>query len=194
MKNVFLIALLALGLQVNAQSTWSIDPYHTEANFEVTHMVISTVAGNFKTMNITMGGNVTEKDFSGATVSAIIETNSINTDNEMRDNHLKSADFFDAANYPQIKFVSTSFVKISETEYEIKGNLTIRETTKPVVFKTKFNGAVKDQKGKVHVGFQALLKINRFDYGLKWDAAMESGGLIVGSEVTIIVNTELVQN
>lgn len=112
----------------------------------------------------------------------------------MRDGHLKSPDFFDAAGHPEIKFVSTSFVKLNDSEYEIKGNLTVRETTKPVTFKAKYRGAVKDQKGKVHVGFQAMLTINRMDYGLKWNNAMEAGGLVVGPDVNIVVNTEIVQN
>ena len=193
MKNALLIALLALGLQANGQNTWTIDPSHSEVKFEITHMVISTVSGNFKTFSIVLGGNPTEKDFSKATVTASIEVKSINTNNEMRDGHLQGADFFDAPNHPEIKFVSTSFVKLNDNEYEINGNLTIRETTKPVTFKTIYHGAMKDQKGKVHVGFQSTLVINRFDYGLKWSAAVETGGLVAGKDVTITVNTEVVQ-
>ena len=128
-------------------------------------------------------------DFSDAKINFTAEVASINTDNETRDNHLKSPDFFDAAKFPQIKFVSTSFVPLGDNKYTLVGNLTIREVTKAVTFDVKYGGTVVAMGG-THAGFKATAKIDRFDYNLKWSKATEAGGLVAGKDVDITLNVD----
>ena len=166
---------------------WSIDKPHTQLKFTVSHLVISDVDGNFK---IVEGGmQSTKADFSDAKIGFIVDANSIFTDNDMRDNHLKSDDFLNTAKYPQIKFESTSFTPLGDNKYKLVGNLTIRDVTKSVTFDVKYGGTVV-MWGKTHAGFKATTKLNRFDYNLKWDKTTEAGGLIAGKEVDITVNVD----
>jgi polyisoprenoid-binding protein YceI len=116
---------------------------------------------------------------------------SINTDNTARDNHLKSDDFFNAEKFPEIKFTSTSFEKVGEGKYKITGDLTIRDVTKKVVFDAVYNGSIKTPWGNTAMSWTAATVINRFDYNLKWNKALESGGLIAGQDVTITINLEM---
>ncbi|WP_293916073.1 MULTISPECIES: YceI family protein [unclassified Sphingobacterium] len=162
---------------------WNLDSAHSELEFKVKHMMISNVKGLFQDFEIQLEGN--GEDLSAATIKAAIKTDSINTKNEQRDQHLKSGDFFDAANYPEIKFVSTSIVKKSEDEFEVTGDLTIKDVTKPITLDVDFGGVAVDPWGNSKVGYTFSGKINRSDYGLTWNAALETGGVMVSEEVKI---------
>ncbi len=168
-------------------ATWALDKAHTNVKFSVSHLVISDVEGTFKSFDGTM--EASKADFSDAKISFTAEVNSINTDNEQRDNHLKSDDFFNAAKYPQIKFVSTSFVPLGDNKYKLEGTLTIRDITRQITFDVKYGGTVAAMGG-THVGFKATSKIDRFDYNLKWNKATEAGNMVVGKEVEITINVD----
>jgi|SRR5664279_604812 len=167
--------------------SWSIDKAHTNLKFSVSHLVISDVEGSFKTFDGTMES--AKPDFSDAKISFTAEVASISTDNEQRDNHLKSDDFFNAAKYPQIKFVSTSFVPLGDNKYKLNGTLTIRDVTRQITFDVNYGGTVTAMGG-THVGFKATSKIDRFDYNLKWSKATETGNMVVGKEVAITINVD----
>jgi polyisoprenoid-binding protein YceI len=191
MKRFFQLAaaLLAVSSLALSQSGWKLDKNHSSIGFSVKHLVISTVSGNFKDFDITL--TTAKDDFSDAAVQAVIKTASINTDNTARDNHLKSDDFFNAEKFPEIKFTSTSFEKVGEGKYKITGDLTIRDVTKKVVFDAVYNGSIKTPWGNTAMSWTAATVINRFDYNLKWNKALESGGLIAGQDVTITINLEM---
>jgi len=184
---LLLAAFAAIGF-ASAQTDWKLDKVHSSITFTVKHMVISNVTGSFKDFAITMKS--AKDDFSDATVQSIIKVGSLSTDNDMRDKHLKSDDFFNAEKYPEINFKSTSFEKLSDTKYKITGDLTIRDVTKNVTFDAVLNGTLKTNRG-VLSAWKATTTINRFDYSLKWNKTIESGGLIVGQDVTITLNLEL---
>jgi polyisoprenoid-binding protein YceI len=167
--------------------TWTVDKPHTSVKFSVAHLVISDVDGNFKSFDGTMESS--KPDFSDAKITFTADVNSINTDNEMRDNHLKSDDFLNAAKFPQIKFVSTSFTPQGGNKYKLVGNLTIRDVTKPVTFDVNYGGTVVAMGG-THAGFKATTKIDRFDYNLKWSKTTEAGGLVAGKDVEITINAD----
>jgi polyisoprenoid-binding protein YceI len=171
-----------------AVTKWTIDKAHSNVKFTVTHMVVSEVEGSFKIFDGSM--EHTKPDFSDAKVEFSVDISSINTENENRDKHLKSDDFFNVEKYPTMKFVSTSFTPAGGNKYTLVGNLTIRDVTKPVTFDVTYGGSVND-RGGVKSGFKAKTTINRFDYNLKWDKATEAGGLVVSKEVDITVNVEL---
>jgi polyisoprenoid-binding protein YceI len=171
----------------NQAGTWTVDKAHTNVKFSISHLVISDVEGRFKTFDGTMESS--KADFSDAKINFTVEVASINTDNENRDNHLKSPDFFDAAKFPQMKFVSTSFVSLGDNKYTLVGNLTIRDVTKPVSFDVKYGGTV-NAMGGTHAGFKATTTINRFDYNLKWSNTTDSGGLVAGKDVEITLNVD----
>jgi polyisoprenoid-binding protein YceI len=191
MKRFFQLAaaLLAVSSLALSQSGWKLDKNHSSIGFSVKHLVISTVSGNFKDFDITL--TTAKDDFSDAAVQAVIKMASINTDNTARDNHLKSDDFFNAEKFPEIKFTSTSFEKVGEGKYKITGDLTIRDVTKKVVFDAVYNGSIKTPWGNTAMSWTAATVINRFDYNLKWNKALESGGLIAGQDVTITINLEM---
>jgi polyisoprenoid-binding protein YceI len=171
-------------------ATWTIDTAHTEVGFKVKHLVVSTVSGKFTTFD---GKLESEKDdFSDAKISFTADINSIHTGNEQRDNHLKSADFFDAANHPKLIFTSTAVEK-DGNDYKITGDLTIRETTKQVVLNAEFGGIEKSPYGQIVAGFEITTKINRQEFGLTWGALTEAGGLVVANDVKIVVNVELIK-
>ncbi|MBL0342577.1 MAG: YceI family protein [Bacteroidetes bacterium] len=185
---LMLVAILAAG-QINAQSLWAVDNTHSQVLFTVSHLVISEVTGSFKAFS----GNITSSkpDFSDAKIDFTIDVNSINTDNEMRDNHLKGDDFFNAGKYPKMVFKGTSMKKVSGNKYELIGELTIRDVTKPVTLDVTYAGTVKDPWGNTKAGFKIKGKINRFDYNLKWNTLTEAGGAVVGEEVELTCNLEL---
>jgi polyisoprenoid-binding protein YceI len=157
----------------------------------VPHLVISEVEGNFKKFNGTF--TTTKSDFSDAKINFNVDINSIDTDNENRDKHLKSDDFFNAAEYPEMIFKSSSIKKLSGNKYALYGNLTIRNVTKPVKFDVVYGGTAKDGYGNTKAGFRATTKINRFDYNLKWNNLTEAGGATVGKDVTIDMKLEFAQ-
>jgi polyisoprenoid-binding protein YceI len=165
---------------------WSIDKPHTSVRFAVSHMVVAETEGTFKVFD----GSVehSKADWSDAKINFSIDVNSINTDNEYRDKHLKGDDFFNVEKYPAMTFKSSSFKPLGGNKYELSGNLTIRDITKPVKFDVSFGG-ISAKKDKA--GFKATTTINRFDYNLKWDKATEAGELVVGKEVEITVRVEL---
>ena len=192
MKNLLIAAALMFTQSaLFAQTKWTVDPAHSSAKFTVTHLVISEVEGNFKTFKGEMTN--TKPDFTDANIDFTIDVNSVNTDNEMRDKHLKSDDFFNTEKYPNMVFKSKSMKKLAGNKYALIGDLTIRSVTKPVKFDVTYGGTAKDGYGNTKVGFKATTVINRFDYGLKWNAATEAGGATVGKDVTIDLKLEFTQ-
>jgi len=169
-------------------TTWKIDAAHSEVNFKVKHLVISTVRGNFDKFDATI--ETTKEDFSDAVIKFEADVNSINTKNEQRDAHLKSADFFDAENHPKMTFESTSVNKISDYEMQATGNLTLRGVTKDVTLDVIYNGTVSGFGDSTVAGFEVRGKINRFDFGLQWNAVTEAGGIVVSNEVKIEILAE----
>lgn len=161
---------------------WNLDPTHSELQFKVKHLMISTVTGNLKSFNAEL--NADNDAFEKAQINFNGDINSLDTGNNDRDNHLKSADFFDAEKYPQISFTSQSMEK-SGDDYLINGELTIRDTTKPVQLKAEFGGIATDPWGNTKAGFTLNGKINRADFGLTWNAALETGGVMVSEDVKI---------
>ncbi|MEI6683600.1 MAG: YceI family protein [Bacteroidota bacterium] len=174
-----------------AQAKWNLDNAHSSVKFTVTHMVISEVEGSFKTFTGTI--DAAKPDFSGATVDFSVDVNSISTDNEMRDKHLKSDDFFNAEKFPKMTFKSISFKKLTPKTYELTGNLTLRDVTKKVKFNVTYGGTAKDPYGNTKAGFKATAVIDRLVYGLKWNTLTEAGGAMVGKDVTITLNLEFAQ-
>lgn len=174
-----------------AATSWTLDKSHSGVKFSVDHLVISEVEGTFKIFD----GTVTSPtpDFNNAKVEFTVDVNSINTDDEKRDGHLKSDDFFNAEKYPSMKFTSTSFKKVKGNNYVLEGDLTIRDVTKRVRFAVIYGGTVKDPWGNIKAGFKASGKINRKEFGLKWGAVTEAGGAVVGDEVRMLINVELAQ-
>src|SRR5215213_11791330 len=176
---------------VSATATkWTVDKGHSNVKFSVTHMVVAETEGYFKIFEGSMEN--TKPDYSDAKINFTVDVTSINTDNENRDKHLKSNDFFNAEQFPQMKFESTSFQPQGGNKYKLNGNLTIRDVTKPITFDVTYGGMLAGARGNT-VGFKAAGTVNRFDYGLKWDRATETGGLVVGKEVEIIVKLEMRQ-
>ena len=167
---------------------WKIDPAHSEINFRVKHLVVSTVRGHFDNFNATI--ETSKEDFSDAKIQFEADIKSINTNNEQRDTHLKSADFFDADNHPKMSFESTSVKKISESEMEVKGNFTLRGVTKEITLDVNFNGIVSGFGDVKVAGFEINAKLNRFDYGLQWNTLTEAGGVVVSNEVKIEILAE----
>jgi polyisoprenoid-binding protein YceI len=189
MKKLFILMMLGLSqIALFGQTKWNVDPVHSSVKFVVTHLVISEVEGEFKKFT---GSITTDKpDFQGATIDFTVDVKSISTDNDMRDNHLKSPDFFDADKYTEMTFKSTSFKKLSGNKYELDGDLTIHGITKPVKFNVEYGGTMPDGMGNIKAGFKATTVIDRFVYGLKWSKATETGGLVVGQDVTINLRLE----
>ena len=172
--------------------TWKIDPTHSEINFKVKHLVVSTVTGHFSKFDASI--ETSEKDFSDAKINFEADINSISTKNEQRDAHLKSDDFFDAEKNPKMSFESKSVKKISDHELQITGNLTIRGVTKEVTLDVIYNGTVAGFGGTEVAGFEVRGKVNRFDFGLQWNAITEAGGVVVSNEVKIEILAELCKN
>jgi len=190
MKKLFLFIILSVPqLLLFAQTNWTVDPAHSSVQFNVTHLVISEVEGEFKTFTGTMSSS--SPDFTDATINFSVDVNSLNTNNGMRDKHLKSADFFNVEKFPEMLFKSSSFKKISDNKYELKGDLTIHGITKPVIFDVIYGGVADDGYGNIKAGFKATTTINRFDYGLQWNKLTEAGGAIAGKDVTIIIRVEM---
>ena len=183
---VMMITLLPV--MVVAQPNWIIDNAHTGIKFTVTHLVVSEVEGKFRTFSGTMSSS--KPDFTDAKIEFSVDIASISTDNDKRDAHLKSDDFFNAEKYPKMTFKSTSFKKLKDNKYVLYGELTIRDITKPVKFDVTYGGTVKDPWGNTHVGFKATAVINRFDYNLKWNTLTETGNAVVSKDVGITVNVE----
>ncbi len=185
------VMVLLIAFSSTAQTSWEADPAHSNINFTITHLVIAEVTGKFNDFSCTV--QTKGDDFNGAQVEVGIKTASIFTNNEKRDNHLRSADFFDAEKYPLISFKSTAFEKSAENTYKISGVLTMHGISKPLVLEAKLKGLIKDPWGNSRVGFKATTALDRYEYDLKWNTALEGGGLLVGKEVSIEINLELVK-
>lgn len=168
---------------------WTIDPTHSEVSFKVKHLVISTVTGYFKKFEGEAESD--SDDFDGAKVSFSAEIDSIDTNQKDRDNHLKSADFFDAENHPKLKFEG----KIAKNggDYKLIGNLTMRETTKEVELDVDFGGVAGDPYGQTKAGFEIEGKVNRKEFGLSWSAVTEAGSVVVSDQVRLILSIQLVK-
>ncbi len=169
-------------------ATWKIDPAHSEVKFKVKHLVVSTVTGHFNHFQATI--DETDGGFESARISFEADVDSVDTKNAQRDSHLKSADFFDAANHPKLTFNSTSITKSSDSNYTVLGNLTIRGTTRPVRLDVVHNGVVKGFGGGDVSGFEIAGKINRRDFGLTWNGLTEAGGVVVSDDVTLEIFAE----
>lgn len=165
----------------NKSAKWVLDPTHSELTFKVKHLMISNVKGEFK--NFT--AQIDNEEFEKGSVKVTVETASVFTNNTDRDNHLKSADFFDVENHPTLTFTSTSFTKVDDDEFKLKGLLTVKEISKEVILDVEFGGINKDPWGNIKAGFSFKGKINRKDWGLNWNAALETGGVLVSDEVII---------
>ncbi|MFA6247741.1 MAG: YceI family protein [Mucilaginibacter sp.] len=170
-----------------ATTKWVLDPMHSEVQFKVKHLVISTVSGFFKTFE---GELTTEnEDFIGAEIDFSLDVNSIDTTQPQRDEHLKSAEFFDAATYPKITFKSTSFTADGD-DYKLVGNLTIKDVTKPVTLAVEYGGNAGDFYGNTKAGFEVTGKINRKEFGLTWDGVTEAGSIVVGEDIKLSMNIQ----
>lgn len=173
-------------------ANWQLDPAHSELEFKVRHMMISTVKGQFKSFEVKVENE--SDDLTGATVEVKIEVDSIDTKNEQRDQHLRSSDFFDASNNQYILFKSTSIVKEDDEEYKIKGDLTIKGITKSVSFDVEFGGVAKDPWGNDKIGYTVSGKLNRNDFDLTWNAALETGGVMVSEEVKFSADLQFIKS
>ena len=173
-----------------ATTQWALDPTHSELQFKVKHLMITTVTGSLKIFNATLPSE--GDDFEGGNVSFEAEIGSIDTGNNDRDNHLKSGDFFDAEQFPKVTFESTSLNKDGD-DYVLNGNLTIKGITKPVKINAEFGGIATDPWGNTKAGFTLSGKINRTDFGLTWNAALETGGVMVSEEVKIAGELQFVK-
>jgi polyisoprenoid-binding protein YceI len=167
---------------------WIIDPAHSEIGFKVKHLVISTVTGQFRQFSGTV--QASRPDFSDARIQFEADVTSISTHNEQRDSHLKSPDFFDAANHPKMIFVSSAMTQKGSGEYVLAGEMTMRGVTRRVELDVVYNGTVKGFEGDV-AAFEITGKLNRQDFGLRWNALTESGGVVVSDEVRLAIVVEL---
>jgi polyisoprenoid-binding protein YceI len=173
-------------------TTWNLDPAHSTAEFKVKHMMISNVKGKFTGLSGVLTRN--EADHSDSSLEASIDVASLHTGDAQRDGHLKSADFFDADKFPAMTFKSTSVEKLGAGEYNVTGDLTIHGVAKPVTFAVEdVSEPSKDPWGNLRIGLSAHTKINRKDFGLSWNAALETGGLLVGEEVAITLDIQFIK-
>lgn len=175
-----------------AATKWVLDPTHSEVQFKIKHLVISTVTGSFKTFagSLQSAGN---DGFENGNVEFTLDVDSIDTNQGQRDTHLKSEEFFDAATYPQIKFESTGFTKTGDDTYHVTGNLTVKDVTKPVTLEAEYGGSAVDFYGNHKAGFEVSGKINRKEFGLTWGAVTEAGSIVLGDDVKLIGNVQFVK-
>lgn len=167
---------------------WVLDPMHSEVTFKIKHLVISNVTGMFKKFEGTC--EAPSDDFEGAEIDVSLDVDSIDTNQEQRDVHLKSPEFFDAEKFPKITFKSTSFTKTGDNEYDLNGSLTIKDVTKPVTLKVEFGGTANDFYGNLKAGFEVTGKINRKEFGLVWGGITEAGSIVLGDDVKLSINAQ----
>jgi polyisoprenoid-binding protein YceI len=178
--------------ELQATTTWNIDPIHSTAEFKVRHMMITNVRGHFAGISGVL--KLDEHDATNSRVEARIEATSIDTRNHQRDAHLRSADFFDVEKFPTLSFISTRVSRVREGELSVEGDLTIRGVTRKVVFAVEGPTApAQDPWGNTRIGLSARTKIDRKDFGLTWNAALEAGGVLVGDDVTITLDIQLLR-
>ena len=174
-----------------AKTNWTLDATHSELGFKIKHLMISNVSGSFKNFSATV--ETENEDFAGADISLSAEIASINTNNEQRDAHLLNSDFFEADQYPHLTFRSTKVEKKSSDEYVLFGDLTLKGITKPVTLDVEYNGLTKDPWGGERAGFLVTGKIKRSEWALNFNAALETGGVVLGEEVKIYSEVQLVK-
>lgn len=192
MKKLFalILSFMVTASVLNAQTTrWELDPTHSELGFRAKHLLIATTKGKFNDYKVTVFSD--KPDFSDAKIEVVVKVKSIFTDNNDRDNHLRSGDFFDAEKYPEMKFIGKSIKKVGGNKYKVTGDLTIRNVTKTVTLDMEFGGVVKDPWGNTKAGFRLVGEVNRFDYGLAWSKTIETGGLVVDKIVKLDIEIEL---
>jgi len=170
---------------------WVIDPTHSEIGFKVKHMMFTTISGKFSKFDATIESK--DNDFENAKIEFTGAIDSISTGNADRDTHLLSPDFFDAAQFPEIKFNATSFTKINEGEYELVGDLSLHGITKSVKLATEFSGLMKDPWGNIKSGFSLEGKIKRKDWVWNWNSALETGGVLVGKSVRLNIEFHFIK-
>lgn len=177
--------------QTITKTKWNLDAAHSEIGFRVKHMMITNVSGSFRKFDAKV--ETDDQDFTTANIEFTADLDSVSTGNVDRDNHLKSADFFDAGNYPLLRFVSSRLEKTGDDTFVLHGDLTIRDVTRPVRLDVEFGGIGKDPWGNEKAGFNVTGKINRTDFKLNWNAALETGGVLVGEEVKLHADVQVVK-
>jgi len=188
-KSILGLVALVSCMAAGAQTTWNVDKVHSNVKFAVSHMVVSEVEGSFKMFD---GNLVASKaDLSDAKVNFSVDVASVNTDNDRRDGHLKSDDFFAAETYPTMSFASTAFTPKGNGTFTLTGNLTIRDVTKSVTLDVEYGGTMVDFYGNTKAGFEITGVINRKEFGLAWDAVTEAGGIVVSDAVKLLMNLQL---
>lgn len=176
-------------METAAKTIWNIDPTHSEIQFKVKHLVISTVTGHFRQFAGTL--ETEGDDFATASIYFEAETASVDTNQSQRDEHLRSAEFFDSEKYPKMTFQSTHVEKTGDDTYTVTGDLTIKDVTKSVELKAEYGGSMTDFYGNYKSGFEISGKINRKEFGLTWAAVTEAGGIVVGDEVKLALNVQV---
>ncbi|HZG57016.1 YceI family protein [Paenibacillus sp.] len=171
-----------------ALSTWALDPTHSSVSFTIKHMMFSKVRGSFKNFDASIQAD--PSDLTTAQISFSVDLASVDTNNADRDNHLRTADFFDVENHPKLTFVAKTIAKSGDGEYDVTGDLTLHGVTRSETFKVEFGGEGKDPWGNVKAAFQAAGTIKRSDYGLTWNAALEAGGFLVGDDVKVEIEIQ----
>ncbi len=174
-----------------AKTTWVLDPTHSELQFKVRHLMVSNVTGHFKSFNATV--DTDGDDFTTAKVHLTADVDSISTNNEQRDGHLKTADFFDHATHPQLTFEGTKLEQTSDEQFKLHGILTMRGVSKEVTLAVEFGGIVQDPWGNTRTGFTVNGKINRKEYGVSFSMVSETGGILLGEDISIHANVEFVK-
>jgi len=174
-----------------AKSIWAIDPTHSEIGFKVKHMMFTNVSGKFNNFQATIENE--DNLFETSKIDFIANVDSIDTNNEDRDNHLKSNDFFDVENYPKLTFTSTSINKIDNNLYNVNGDLTIKNVTRNIVLEVAYSGLMTDPWGNTKTGLSISGKINRKEFDLTWNAALETGGVLVGEEIKLVSEVQLIK-
>ena len=169
-------------------ATWKIDAAHTNVGSSVKHMMVSNVRGRFTGVEGTIAGN--PKDLANTKINFKIDVSTIHTNNEDRDNHLRSDDFFDVENHPHITFISTDIIKTGDNEYDITGDMTMKGETKKTTFKAVYEGSAKNPWDVEVVAFEAEGKVSRKEFGLTWNQALETGGVLVGDEIKISIELQ----
>ncbi|MFW5663558.1 MAG: YceI family protein [bacterium] len=172
-----------------ATTKWVLDPTHSEILFKVKHLMITNVKGEFRNFS----GEIDGEDFSKSKAKITIDGSSVFTNNEDRDKHLVSADFFDVENHQELTFVSKAFTRVDDENYKLEGTLTMKGVSKDITLDVEFGGTNKDPWGNEKAGFSVNGKINRKDWGLNWNATLETGGVLVGEEVNIMAEVQFMK-
>jgi polyisoprenoid-binding protein YceI len=173
-------------------NNWNIDATHSGINFSIRHMVVSKVRGRFTRFSGTLA--IDDGDLTRSVVEATIDASSIDTGTAQRDEHLRSADFFDVARFPELRFRSTRIERLAEDRYRVTGDLTVRDVTRPIALEVEYGGRARDPWGNERAGFVATASLDRKDFGLQWNQVLEAGGVLVGERVDIELEVQAVRS